>query len=283
MNNEFENVKRTIALTRALACAVTRDELQLYYQPVFTLAEEKLKLRGAEILLRWNHPIFGVVQPDQFISISEHFSYIQRIGMYVIERACRKLSIWASCIDAQHLSLSVNVSPLQFIDPDFGRNVIGLVQEYSLQPGRLKFEITESIFIKDRDIVSVVKTMNLLVAAGITFSLDDFGTGYSSFSYLSKLPLAELKMDRRFIENIERKNEQAIPQMIVGISKAMNLELVAEGIENQYQKDILIQMGATNFQGYLFGRPMPLDTFTETYIKGCSAVMNDSIHIVKLV
>lgn len=274
LQSSTSSASRTIAIARELPCAVTRDEFFIEYQPIFKIVDGKQTLRGAEALLRWKHPSLGLVMPDEFIALAEHSSHIQRIGTWVIERACRQLRRWsASSID---LSISVNISPNQFLlDPGFARCVIELVTAYQVKPGCLKFEVTESTLLKDRDLRDVIGSMHILIAAGITFSLDDFGTGYSSLHCLSKLPLAELKLDRRFIQDIEQRRNQAIPRMIIGCAQSMGLSLVAEGIETQYQKDILLRMGCTNFQGYYFGRPAPIDEFMQVYLGQSVEYAND--------
>ena len=215
---------------------------------------------GAEALLRWNHPERGPVPPNEFIALAESTGLIVPIGQWVLEAACQDLVRWAADPDLAAVRVSVNISPVQFHQPDFVERVLATVQRSGANPSLLKFELTESLMVSNMQ--DVIAKMNRLDAAGIGFSLDDFGTGYSSLSYLKLMPLDQLKIDQSFIRNIMNDaNDAAIARMIIVLADSLKLEVIAEGVETEGQRDFLASQQCHAYQGYLFSRPVPADEF----------------------
>ena len=215
-------------------------------------------MTGVEALLRWRHPDRNLVPPAHFISTAEETSLIIPIGKWVIEQACAQLVKWADHPARNHLCIAVNVSVRQFRHPDFVDEVITLVRHYRVPPGKLKLELTESLLAEGIE-VTVAKMANLK-AMGVALSLDDFGMGYSSLSYLKRLPLDQLKIDREFVKDIlTDANDAAIAKTIIGLAQSLGLGVIAEGVETHAQRAFLAQQGCYEYQGYLFSKPLPID------------------------
>jgi EAL domain-containing protein (putative c-di-GMP-specific phosphodiesterase class I) len=237
--------------------ALEKHEFLLYYQAQVTAERQ---LTGVEALLRWRHPLRGMVSPDQFIALAEKTGLILPLGHWVLETACAQLVQWSQRPALAHLTLAVNVSARQFHQRDFVDQVLAVLERTGANPGRLKIELTESLLISN--VEDVIVKMNILKAAGVGFSLDDFGTGFSSLSYLKRLPLDQLKIDQGFIKNILRDpNDAAIAKMVVALADSMGLVVIAEGVETEAQRDFLAGLGCRAYQGYLFSRPLPLVEF----------------------
>ncbi len=247
------------ALEHDLRRALAQNELLLYYQPQFNSADHLL---GAEVLLRWQHPQRGLVMPGEFIGLAEETGLILPIGAWVLETACRQLSAWAQQEAYSHLSISVNVSARQFRQLGFVDQVQDIVEATGADAQLLKLELTESLMVNN--VEETVDKMETLHALGISFSLDDFGTGYSSLSYLQRLPLNQLKIDQSFVRGIlvDGKNA-AIAQTVIHLAQDLGLNVIAEGVETQAQRDFLERIGCHAFQGYLLGRPEPLQDFEQ--------------------
>ena len=238
-----------------LRLALPRDELRLHYQPQ---VDGSGKVCGVEALLRWQHAERGMVSPAVFIPLAEENRLIVPIGHWVLETACRQLAAWAGDPRTARLTVSVNVSPRQFRDPGFVDRVLAALEASGAPPGRLKLEVTESLFLEERD--DARDKMLRLREWGITFALDDFGTGYSSLSYLKRLPLDQLKIDQSFVRDLlEDEASMAIVASIIALSHSLKLEVVAEGVEAEAQRAWLVAHGCRAFQGYLFGRPVPVE------------------------
>jgi diguanylate cyclase (GGDEF)-like protein/PAS domain S-box-containing protein len=239
--------------------ALLREEFQLYYQ---AQVNHEGKVVGAEVLLRWHHPELGLLFPREFIALAEDTDFIIPLGKWVLETACQQLIEWAGDPLTSHLDIAVNVSVLQFRQKDFVEHVQGLLQRYGIKPLRLKIELTETVMLDD--VSGTIKKMDELRKFGVRFSMDDFGTGYSSLAYLTKLPLDQLKIDQSFIRNIEERDSDAvIVQTIIAMAKTLEIEVIAEGVETQRHRDILAQAGCFLCQGYLFGRPAPIEEFSK--------------------
>jgi diguanylate cyclase (GGDEF)-like protein/PAS domain S-box-containing protein len=216
------------------------------------------RMTGVEALLRWRHPNREMVPPAHFISTAEETSLIIPIGHWVLEQACAQLAQWAGNPQRSHLSIAVNVSVRQFRDPDFVDQVMTAIANSGIAPHKLKLELTESL-LADGIEVTVAK-MGSLKAMGVTLSLDDFGMGYSSLSYLKRLPLDQLKIDREFVKDIlTDANDAAIARTIIGLAQSLGLGVIAEGVETQAQRAFLAQQGCYEYQGYLFCKPLPID------------------------
>jgi diguanylate cyclase (GGDEF)-like protein/PAS domain S-box-containing protein len=244
-----------VALSTDLNAALANGELLLQYQ-LQTMAEGVEV--GAECLLRWRHPVRGMVSPVEFIALAEDSGAIIGIGEWVIRQACTTLVRWALVDQLAGLTLSVNVSPRQFTDVDFVLRVEKLLRETGANPHLLCLEITEGIVLQDAD--QVIEKMRRLRAMGLSFSIDDFGTGYSSLSYLQRLPLRELKIDKTFVNDLATNTtSEAIVRAIVALGLGMKIDVLAEGVETEEQRVRLVALGCERMQGYLFARPMDLD------------------------
>ncbi|WP_444985726.1 EAL domain-containing protein [Halomonas mongoliensis] len=235
--------------------ALPKGELRLYYQPQ---VDARGRPVGVEALLRWMHPVRGQVSPGEFIPLAEENRLIVAIGYWVLEQACRQLAAWAADPARSALSLSVNVSPRQFREPDFVERVLECLETTGAPANRLKLEVTESLFLEGRE--EARERMLRLREYGVRFSLDDFGTGYSSLAYLKRLPLDQLKIDQSFVcDLLEDEASGAIVASTIALAQRLRLEVVAEGVENEAQRDWLLAHGCRTFQGYLFARPAPLE------------------------
>jgi EAL domain-containing protein (putative c-di-GMP-specific phosphodiesterase class I) len=216
------------------------------------------RLTGVEALLRWSHPQRGVVSPTEFIPMAESSGLILPLGNWVLQTACAQLARWAAQPETAHLTIAVNVSARQLKMPNFVEEVLAVIAHHHANPKRLKLELTESLLVDDVD--DVVTKMSDLKAQGVSFSLDDFGTGYSSLSYLKRLPLDQLKIDRSFVRDVlTDPNDATIARTVVALAQTFGLSVIAEGVETEAQRAFLAANGCTAYQGYLFGRPMPVE------------------------
>jgi diguanylate cyclase (GGDEF)-like protein/PAS domain S-box-containing protein len=253
------NVDARAALEHDLRLALAQDQLRLYYQPQ---VDSQDRIIGAEVLLRWQHPVRGLVLPGDFIPLAEDTGLILPIGAWVLESACAQLKRWAQHADFQHLTVSVNVSARQFRQPDFVEQVQTILQACGAKAHLLKLELTESLMVNS--VQETVDKMEALHADGISFSLDDFGTGYSSLSYLQRLPLDQLKIDQSFVRDLlVDSKDAAIAQTVVNLAQNLGLSVIAEGVETRAQRDFLSHIGCHAYQGYFFGRPCPLPEFEQ--------------------
>ena len=218
------------------------------------------RLIGAEALLRWNHPTRGQVPPSEFIPLAEKTGLIMFLGNWVLETACTQLAAWATREETSHLTLAVNISVRQMRHHSFVEDVLTTLRRSGANPQKLRLELTESIFVESFD--EIVAKMTALKAHGVRFSIDDFGIGFSSLSYLKRLPIDELKIDRSFVHDIVGDvNSGAIAESIVLLSRALGLTVIAEGVETEAQRDYLARLGCSTYQGWLFSRPLPIRDF----------------------
>jgi diguanylate cyclase (GGDEF)-like protein/PAS domain S-box-containing protein len=239
--------------------ALENQQFQLHYQIQVDMTGRPL---GAEALIRWIHPQRGLVSPVDFISMAEETGLMGRIGQWVLHTACAQLQRWQDNALTRDLVLAVNVSARQFAEADFVEQIVAVVNQYKINPVLLKLELTESMLVEN--VNETVVTMNQIKALGIQFSLDDFGTGYSSLQYLKRLPLNQLKIDRSFVRDLEFDNhDRSIVRTIIAMARSLDLEVIAEGVENNVQRSILIEKGCAQFQGYLFSQPVPIAQFEE--------------------
>lgn len=251
-----QEVSERFALESDLREAIGTDELRLYYQ---LQVNDKKEYIGAEALTRWIHPRRGGVSPGVFIPIAEESGLIIPIGEWVIHTACQQLAEWAKHEETKSISISVNVSARQFYQDNFVDLVLQEVERAGIHPKMLMLELTESLVLEDMDLV--IEQMYALKKHGIRFSMDDFGTGYSSLSYLSTLPFDEVKIDQAFIRRAaspEHVKDWSIVEAIIGITKKLNMEVIAEGVETVSQQERLLASGCTRYQGYLFSKPSPI-------------------------
>jgi len=251
------SLEARMRLESELRNALSQNQLQLYYQ---IQVDDSGRVFGAEALLRWEHPQQGLVLPDQFIPLAEESGLILPIGDWVLRTACMQLNEWANDPLTKDLHLAVNVSPRQFSEPDFVNQLCRMLVQTGADANLLKLELTESMIL--RNVTDTIEKMRTLKLLGIRFSMDDFGTGYSSLSYLKKLPLTQLKIDRSFVRDIITDPSDAVMvQTIIGMADNLGLKVIAEGVETEEQRTCLERQGCFAYQGYLFGKPIPLDEF----------------------
>ncbi len=232
--------------------ALRHGEFVARYQP--QVADSGMLL-GFEVLLRWQHPEQGIVPPTRFIHVAEETGLIVPIGMWVLQKACEQLLLWAERPETAALRLSVNVSARQFRHPMFVEHALDIIRRTGVNPSRLRMELTESLLVDD--VNGTIEKMKALKARGVGFSLDDFGTGYSSLSYLRRLPLDELKIDHSFFRNIlTKETDAAIVRTIVVLAQSLKLDLIAEGVEDERQRSFLASHGCHAYQGFLFGEAL---------------------------
>lgn len=260
----FDPGMQTDIIARAGLEADMRIGLQekqflLHYQPQ---VDANGRLMGAEALVRWQHPLLGMVSPADFIPLAEESGLILHLGAWVLETACTQLAIWGSQQKTAHLTLAVNVSAHQFHQDDFVNQVLTVLARTGANPKNLKLELTESMLVSD--VEGIIGKMSILKEKGVGFALDDFGTGYSSLTYLKRLPLDQLKIDQGFVRDIlDDGNDAAISKMIVALAESMGLAVIAEGVETHEQRNFLLAQGCYAYQGYLFSRPLALEAFNE--------------------
>ncbi|MGK5022904.1 putative bifunctional diguanylate cyclase/phosphodiesterase [Janthinobacterium lividum] len=248
-------VERRLTLERALARALEMGALCMHVQPQ---VDRNGRITGAEMLMRWPQPDGTHIAPSVFIPIAEESGLIVRLGHWAMREACRASKLLAQA--GQFVPLSVNVSPAQFRQPDFATRVQAALAEHDTPADALILELTEGLLIDQRE--ASLARMRELAALGIRFSIDDFGTGYSSLAYLTSMPLYELKIDKRFIDDTPRDaRDTAIVQAILAMARHLGLRVVAEGVETQEQADFLVAHDCDSLQGYLYARPMPLPDF----------------------
>ncbi len=239
-----------------LRLAIKEKDFRLYYQAQM----ERGILTGAEALVRWNHSKRGSLTPDKFIPLAERTGLILPLGQWVMESACQQIAAWGPRKSTADLTIAVNISARQLLDPDFVKNVLQALDRTGADPRKLKLELTESMFVNDLE--DVVAKMTELKSHGLRFALDDFGMGYSSLAYLRRLPLDQLKIDQEFVRDIlVDPSSSAIAQSIISLSKAMGLSVIAEGVETEEQREFLARLGCHAYQGYLFSRPVPPGEF----------------------
>lgn len=257
----LQEIQDRVALISGLRKGLPGGELELYTQPVVNRHREVI---SCEALIRWNSPTRGLVPPDEFIPLTEQTGMIIEIGHWVLEEACRTLASWNSDDALRKLRMSINVSARQLEDEGFTDAVLSMIAKYRVAPERLLLEVTEGMLHRDAE--STISVIEKLSEAGVRSSLDDFGTGYSSLSYLQRLPVSQVKIDRSFVWAIGTKDSNLeIIKMIVQLAKVLKLEVVAEGVETEEQFAALSALEIDRYQGWLFGRPVPIAEFESKY------------------
>ena len=248
----MERLQMEAQLRRSLE----NDEMRVHYQPQVDATTGVLV--GVEALVRWQHPERGLVPPLKFVPVAEESGFICELGNWILEESCSQLARWqAEGIDIPRLG--INVSVRQFERPDFVRQVAKILEMTGVDPGRIELEITESILMQTDNAYQILEDLRLL---GVTLAVDDFGTGYSSLSYLKRLPIQKLKIDRSFIMDLATdSNDAAIVRAVIALARTMELETVAEGVENDTQAAFLLAEGCSTIQGFLYGQPMTADGF----------------------
>ena len=230
------------------------------------------KLKGAEALLRWQSPDQELIPPLSFIPMAEENGLIIPIGYWALNTVCQQLVAWQKNPQTLELCIAINISALQFRQPDFSNQLKKILLETGANPHLLTLELTESVLLDDLD--NVIKIILDLRAIGVRFSIDDFGTGYSSLTYLKRLPLDEIKIDKSFVTDLMNDpGDRAIIRSILSLANSLSLNVTAEGIELPEQRDFLAKEGCSTFQGYLYGRPTAIDEFN-LFVEHFSAASN---------
>lgn len=253
MKNHYYN---TLDIENGLRRAIEKSELCLHYQPQIDFRTNRIF--GVEALVRWNHPQRGLLTPIEFISIAEDTGLILQLGEWVLTRACEDAGHWRDHYKLQ-FNLSVNISVQQLESKDFVEMVLKTIEKNNMSPQMLELEITENEIMQD--VNHVIETLTMLSKKGFRIAVDDFGTGYSSLRYLQTLPINTLKMDRSFVSSIKSSGDNSIIDAIIAMAKGLNLDLIAEGIENPSQLEYLKESGCAMGQGYFFSNPLPMNEF----------------------
>ncbi|MEN9217074.1 MAG: EAL domain-containing protein [Gloeomargarita sp. HHBFW_bins_162] len=252
------SAQQRVDLERELAQAIVRGQLSLYYQPQVTY---DYQLLGLEALVRWRHPHRGWISPAEFIPLAEETGLIVPLGNWVLTTACTQLAEWVEHPLWRDIHVGVNVSAHQLHQPDFVSHVLTTLERTGANPQRLTLELTESVMLNDPD--GVVHKMQTLSQSGIRFSLDDFGVGYSALTYLKRLPLHQIKIDRCFVQQVhESTDDQGIAQMIIALGETLGLDVIAEGVEKEEQRAFLAEHGCCAYQGYFFAPPLSVPKLT---------------------
>ncbi len=267
-----EAITARVTLEAELRRATEANEFVLHYQVKVDRCGRPL---GAEALLRWRHPVRGIVPPAEFIALLEETGLIFPVGLWVLDTACRQLKSWAERDGTRDFLLAINVSAKQFHQPDFVDQVCKAVARHGIDPRRLELEVTESVLLDDTE--AVIAAMQALRKIGVRLALDDFGTGYSSLRYLLRLPLNVMKIDRFFVQKLDpdatSAGAGALVKAIIAMAKILDLVVVAEGVETPAQKRYLDGWDCARYQGYLFGRPMPIEDFEASLLGYPSAAI----------
>ena len=258
----IEEVERA-NLERDMRHALERNEFTLNYQPIINITTSNIV--GAEALIRWRHPVHGIIPSSKFITVAEETGIIEKIGDWVLRTACQQLALWEEnnvVIDR----MAVNVSCRQFIQHDFDKHVSSILEETNIAPDKLELEITETLLMHER--IDSMKILENLSAKNIHLSIDDFGTGFSSLSYLKRFPLNTLKIDRSFMQDVPTDEDaKSIVKSIIALAHTLNLSVIAEGIESEDQLAILHENNCDFAQGFFFSKPLTADEFEEFYLK----------------
>jgi diguanylate cyclase (GGDEF)-like protein/PAS domain S-box-containing protein len=261
---------RQLSLEQSLSRATAAGELRVHFQPIMALADHAggtEAVSGVEALVRWEHPDLGLVPPYDFIPLSEETGHIVEIGSWVLNESCRTLMGWAGESGAAPLRLSVNLSPRQLLESDLPDVVAEVLVRTGFPVERLTMEVTESVLVDEGPYATT--TLQRLRELGVRLSIDDFGTGYSSLVYLRRLNADALKIDRSFVDGLGRDSEaDAIVNTVISLARSLGLDLVAEGVETEDQRRLLVELGCQFAQGYLFSRPLPADAFREWWAAG---------------
>ena len=248
-----------LSLQADLQLALERAEFELAYQPI--VDPESARIKGFEALIRWRHPVRGLLSPDQFVPAAEEMGIIRQVDRWVMTTACAQLAEWRARFGALDLSMSVNTSASEFDDPSFVDDLKATLARFDLPPRSLELEITESIFLNpDRRISAIIADIR---GYGVRIGLDDFGTGYSSLSYLNRYLTDTIKIDKSFVTSLCTDDRTlAIVLLIIQLAKTLHVDVVAEGVETEEQAQLLASMSCSHAQGYFFSRPLTAETAT---------------------
>ncbi|MEA9421571.1 EAL domain-containing protein [Aeromonas caviae] len=253
-------LKRRQLIAAQLPLAIKSAELTAVYQPI--ICTHSNRLHGAELLCRWPHPEFGMISPDEFIPLAEELGLIGQLGQLMLELGCAQLARWQ--VAAPDLVLSINLSPLQFRDPELCPQIFDCIARHGLAPWQLELEITEGVLMENAD--EIESNLASLIEAGFQLAIDDFGTGYCSLAYLPRLQVATLKLDKSFTQGLATNQATtSIVRSVIGLGHELGIKITAEGVETPEQQAWLVQVGCDRLQGYLFSRPLPPADFARSY------------------
>jgi EAL domain-containing protein (putative c-di-GMP-specific phosphodiesterase class I) len=254
------NARARHALELDLRNAIGRHEFELYYQPVVDI--DTRATCGMEALVRWNHPLHGIVLPDHFIPLAEEIGLIAPLGDWILQQACADAAKWPA-----HIRIAVNLSPAQFRKGNLIDTVTRALADGGISPERLELEVTESVLLQKN--AENLAQLHQLKALGVSIVLDDFGTGYSSLTYLNMFPFDIIKIDKSFVAELPtRANSAAIVCAVIGLGRSLNIATTAEGVETQEQLELLRAAGCRHAQGFLFSLPLPAAELTFTAVTG---------------
>ena len=256
---------RRVAFENDLRAALSRDEFRLCYQPQVNLLTGRMS--GVEALLRWQHPVHGLLTPSDFISVAEETGLIEQISSWALDRGCAELKKWHA-LGYTDLKLAVNISPHEFNNAGLAARLLYPLRAHDLPPSALEIEITENLLLEDAE--RVIGTVRDLRNSGLHIAVDDFGTRYSSLNYLRRFAISRIKIDKSFIRDLEvDEGAMSIVHAILGIARGMGLDVLAEGVETQEQADLLSSLGCAEMQGYLFSKPVAPEEVTKLLQTGC--------------
>ncbi len=262
-----ERAAEWLALENELRYAEEHGELRLYYQPQVDIASGRVV--GAEALLRWEHPVRGLLVPSQFLALSEESGLVVSLGEWVLRTACAQAAT-ANTPETRAIAVSVNISARQFALPDLPLRVAGVLQETGLPPERLELEITEGVAMQD--IARTIEVLAELKQLGVKFAVDDFGTGFSSLNYLKRFPLDKLKIDQSFVHGLPAdENDAAITRAVIALGQSLKLKVIAEGVETRAQLELLREQGCDGYQGDYFSKPLPAQEFARLIARASAA------------
>jgi EAL domain-containing protein (putative c-di-GMP-specific phosphodiesterase class I) len=261
-------------LENLLRAAIADEQFELYFQP--KVQASSFRLVGAEALLRWHHPERGNIAPADFIPIAEETGLIIPLGQWVLNEACRQVSVWSKSV-VETVPVSVNISSHQFRDSGLVADVLDAIATAGIRAQDLELEITESVLLQD--VEKTLIELKALKEAGVSLSIDDFGTGYSSLSYLKRFPIDTIKIDRSFVKDLHQDTDDAaICAAILAMSKQLGLTVVAEGVETREQLEFLRRNKCDYIQGYICSKPMPADDFYALLLKLSGQAANADTH-----
>lgn len=253
-----KKVGQRVLMEQEMRAGIESNQFELYYQPQVNNGV----ITGVEALIRWNHPEKGYISPGDFIPFAEDTGAILQLGQWVLQTACKQIQQWNKIDGLDTLSMSINVSPRQFYQSSFVNQVVTAIDLADANPKNITLELTERLLLQDID--DTIRKMTILKMSGVGFSLDDFGTGYSSLSYLKRLPLDELKIDQSFVRDVLiDTNDAAIAKTIVALGTSLGLNVIAEGVETEKQRQFLYENKCYRWQGFLLSKPLPADKFID--------------------
>jgi len=262
-NKQSESLENELQMMQDMSAAVDNNEFELHYQPKVLVKDNSVI--AAEALLRWEHPTLGHILPAQFISLAENTGLILKLGRWVLKEVCKFISSFNILSNDKTLNISINISIRQFQQENIYEVLKENIAKYGIDGSQISLEITESIMMENFD--KMVEKLNKIKTLGVSISLDDFGTGYSTLSYLSKLSIDELKIDKAFVDEIPIDGDSTIVlDTIIAMGKTLNMSVVAEGVEHEYQRQYLEDKGCDIYQGYLFSKPLIEKAYVDAYV-----------------